>query len=497
MRTLVIAGFLLAQLHSFAQSEKHRCPCTDIGFEAKWADSAKIGCFRIPVLRDASKPGSGTFDLAVVIAPSINNAKQEPLLYLHGGPGIATLGNVPKYLKSKTWEMLRQNRPLIFLDYRGTGFSEPDLCPGLMDSLALAGKLPPEKLQKHKIELFRDCRIKHRQEGIDVSTFSSHQLAEDAEAVRKALAIERWSVYGVSHGTTVALNLLRNHPAPVHAMILDSPFPPNAPWLDFVRPFAESFTILENSVARNSETAALFGSLRQDFVKGVKRLNANPYMIPIDDKGTQYPFTGNDFAWSVWNAMLKPANIAFVPLAITEVAAGNDSILPKWLSSFNNPDGFGKFSDFQSKAILCYEGRPRSAEDTNAALSAKYPDFTPMNIDFEGDLCAAWQPSSAPATNFEAVTSSVPVLIFSGELDPVCPPVFGALTAKTLNRSTFVTVPAASHAAIHMDDCTRTIARDFLQAPATKPSLECVMDRPSIKFVTSNLEAAISASKKQ
>ena len=221
-------------------------------------------------------------------------------------------------------------------------------------------------------------------------------------------------------------------------------------------------------------------------------MNQVPYKIKINEAGDTYPFTGNDFAWSIWNAMLKPAAIPFVPLALKEVANGNDSILSKWVVAFSDPNAFGKFSELQSKAILCYEGKPKTAADTKASLQTQYPDFASFNIDFEGELCAAWQPESAAVQAFEPVVSDVPVLILSGEYDPVCPPLFGEITAKTLSRSTFINVPAASHAAIHVDDCMRNVAAAFLKEPAKKLSLACVSNRPGINFITGNLQVALA-----
>ncbi|MGZ5286710.1 MAG: alpha/beta fold hydrolase [Flavisolibacter sp.] len=427
------------------------------------------------------------------MAPALSKTIGKPLLYLHGGPGIATLENVPKYLGSKTWLKIRQDRPLVFFDYRGTGFSEPTLCPDIMDSLAKADekKLSPEEKQSYKIELYKQCRIWHMSQGIDIATFNTFQLAEDAENIRKALDIDNWNVYGVSHGTTVALNLLRNHGENIHSVILDSPFPPNAPWLDFVRPFAASFKVLEEKIAEDPVAFSHFPSVRSDFVKAVARLNTEPYRIKINNSGGEYPFTGNDFAWSIWTALLKPPAIPLVPLALKEVANGNDTILFKWVSSFNDPNSFGKFSELQSKAILCYEGKPKTESDTKASLYNQYPDFASFNIDFEGDLCEAWQPKGAGREAFKPVVSKVPVLILSGEYDPVCPPVFGEITARTLSRSTFINVPAASHAVIHQDDCTRNIAFTFLADPTKPISIECINKRP-INFVTDSLSKALS-----
>ena len=178
--------------------------------------------------------------------------------------------------------------------------------------------------------------------------------------------------------------------------------------------------------------------------------------------------------------------------AIKEVAGGNDSILNKWVMAFSDPNAFGKFSEFQSKAVLCYEGKPKTESDTKESLLKEYPEFAAFNIDFEDDLCNAWQPTGAGKEIFEPVKSNVPVLIFSGEYDPVCPPLFGELTSKTLTNSTFISVPAASHAAIHADDSMRAIATSFLSKPGEKPALACIGNRPKINFITSNLIEALT-----
>jgi len=224
----------------------------------------------------------------------------------------------------------------------------------------------------------------------------------------------------------------------------------------------------------------------------VTRLNKNPVKIKNNDITSDYDFNGDDFAWSVWTAMLKPGAIPLVPLTIHEVGNGNDSILSKWVVAFNDPNAHGMFSELQSKAILCYEGKPKTQADTKASLLTKYPDFSSFNIDFEGDVCEAWQPKSAGEQVFGPVVSNVPVLILSGEYDPVCPPFFGEITAKSLSKSTFIIVPSASHAAIHVDECLRNIAATFLSDPEKKLTLNCVSNRPQINFVTDSLIKRLS-----
>ncbi len=476
------------------QQSNFKCPCSKIGIDNLWADSNKVSCYLIPVLKNTSNPSNGKIYLATVVTPSLKKSNEKPLLYLHGGPGIATVENVPRYLKSKTWKLLREKRSIIFFDYRGTGFSEPALCPDMKDSLSKFSKINSSATarQSYKISLYKKCRNQLLTDGIDVSSFNTAQLADDAEAIQKALQINSWNVYGVSYGTTVALNLLRNHSKHINSIILDSPFPPNAPWLDFVRPFDTCFKVLEKNISDNPVAFSHFPSIRTDFKNAVTRLNKKPAKIKNKGDANESNYYGIDFAWSIWNAMLNPKFIPFVPLAIHEVAIGNDSILSKWIEAFSDPNSFGKFSEPQSNAIACYESRPRTADDTNASLISKYPDFYPFLVENGGELCDAWQPESGSPEIFKPVVSNVPVLILSGEYDPVCPPLFGEITAKTLSKSTLLIIPSASHAAIHADDCLRKIADEFLSNPTLKPESGCVSNRSKIDFVYDNLAKVLS-----
>ncbi|MBC7947773.1 MAG: alpha/beta fold hydrolase [Chitinophagaceae bacterium] len=493
-KTILFFWFLSFSGSCFTQQNSFKCACSRIGLDSLWADSNKVSCYLIPVPKQTANPSKGKLYIAAVVTPSLTKSNEPPLLYLHGGPGIATVGNVPRYLRSKTWKLLREKRPIIFFDYRGTGFSEPNLCPGMKDSLSKFSRSNSgeEARKAYKISLYKKCHDQSLSEGIDISSFNSAQLADDAAELCRALKISNWSVYGVSYGTTVGLNLLRNHGKHITSIILDSPFPPNAPWLDFIRPFDTCFNVLESNISKDPEAFARFPSIRADFVKAVSRLNKTPVKIKGNGDAEGYDYYGDDFAWSIWSAMLSPKSIPFVPLAIHEVGNGNDSILSKWVEAFNDPNSFGRFSEPQSKAVSCYEARPRTVEETKVSLLSNYPEFSSFFVDFEGELCDAWQPRSAGSEVFQPVVSDVPALVLSGEYDPVCPPLFGEITAKGLSKSTLLIVPSASHAVIHADDCLRKIAEEFLSNPGLKPGTECVSRRSGIKFVYENLEKTLS-----
>jgi pimeloyl-ACP methyl ester carboxylesterase len=191
--------------------------------------------------------------------------------------------------------------------------------------------------------------------------------------------------------------------------------------------------------------------------------------------------------------MLNPKSIPLVPLGITEIAKGNDSLLVKWALLFNDPNEFGAYAAAQSMSITCFEDLPRHEKNLEEIIFKHYPEFSALYTSgLDQAICNEFRPQVADKKIFQAITSNVPVLILAGELDPVCPPFFGQVTARTLSNSTFITVPSASHAAMFADDCLMKIATDFISSPHVKSNTECVGKRPEIKFVTNDLHTELN-----
>ncbi len=469
--------------------------CKKIGLDKVWAEANDISCYLIPVERNFATPRGETYSLAVAVAPALNATPKEPLLYLHGGPGIATLENMPRYLRSETFSQLRENHALIFFDYRGTGFSEPSFCTTLSLSLWAISNTNSTRgeLISRTTSAYVKCKEESLKLGVHVADFSTVQSAADAETIRRRLGIEYWNIYAVSHGTTVALNMMRSFPDHIRSVILDSPFPPNAPRMDFIHPFDSAFKALQARLNRDSKLSKMFPSIKNDFVKVTDRLRKAASTQATSKRAgadLKYAFDERNFVWAVWRAMLDPKTIPLVPSALKEMAEGSDEVFLKWSKLLNNPNSFGKFSLAQSKAILLFESKPRFEEETEEYLLKNFPDFAGfIDPGLEASLIKAFRPDSPSQEYFKPVRSSIPTLVFSGEFDPVCPPSFARTTAKTLTIASIIVVPDASHAAIHADDCTRGIGKEFYLNPAKKPTVKCLGERKPIEFVTSEILA--------
>jgi pimeloyl-ACP methyl ester carboxylesterase len=75
--------------------------------------------------------------------------------------------------------------------------------------------------------------------------------------------------------------------------------------------------------------------------------------------------------------------------------------------------------------------------------------------------CAFWPRGELPKDYREPVKSDVPVLLLSGELDPVTPPSWAEDAKRTLTHSLHVVLPGVGHGTSTVG-CARSLMADFV-----------------------------------
>ena len=81
------------------------------------------------------------------------------------------------------------------------------------------------------------------------------------------------------------------------------------------------------------------------------------------------------------------------------------------------------------------------------------------------EACALWPRAKVEADYFKPVRSDVPVLILTGEWDPVTPPANGDFVARTMPNSVHVVVPHGAHGLGGLDglDCIERLTTEFVE----------------------------------
>lgn len=490
-RRLLRYAYLLLSASTFASASAlparaqsspgtfERVDCTALSFAA--ADlGAGVECGWLTV--PETRAGSGrTLRLAVVVARATESRHAaEPMLYLHGGPGIATLDVVPRALRGRSWPLFRRQHDLIFFDMRGTGRSTPAICPDFnrsMAELAALGQSERVSSAAKRAAALR-CREELRALNVGPASYGSEAIAADVEQLRVALGIRRWNIFATSFGSLPAAVMMRQWPDTIRAVILDSAFPPNAPnRAEQISATAASFEVFQRRCDLLESCRGRVADLRRSAASIARRLDRNPIVTATGR------INGGAFREALWTLMVDGSTARFVPELLRRAEAGDDALLRRFVGVFGDSGYFGGYAHAQAWLVNCYDSFPRPSRRWLARAIAVHGDLAANLVPGEQDaICDTLQPSHAAASFYRPLTSNIPTLILFGEFDPATPRP-DALTARAFFAgATLIEIEGASHAPFYTDDCTKGIALAFISAPRAAVDQACLATRPAFAF---------------
>jgi pimeloyl-ACP methyl ester carboxylesterase len=320
-----------------------------------------LRCGTVAVPRDYDNPNGEHFNLAVVVTKSAARpSSPDPVVYISGGPG----GPLTIYAAYQARHPYAADRDLILVDQRGTGRSEPRLCPELAAKmleadLAAIADMTEENLARSRATYIA-CRDAVKADGIDLNDFGTTVTAEDFDWVRQALGVAQWNVYGESYGTTVAMTLAARHPTTVRTLVLDSVYPP-----DPVPPRRTIWTAAREAFFRACAVdvagcAASFPNLAKTYDDTMDKLREKP--LPVDlppelqQPDNRVMLTAPLFELIVGSLIYYPRNYPAVPRMIASVHDGDTSGLPDVITTLVRDAAVSDIAD--QTAVECRD-RPR------------------------------------------------------------------------------------------------------------------------------------------
>ncbi len=288
----------------------------------------------------------------------------------------------------------------------------------------------------------RGCRNKMLEKGVDLSVYNSAASAQDVKDLTHALGYKKVNLFGVSYGTRLALTIMRDIPDIVRSVILDSALPPNVrvdvdgPWrLD------RSLNLIFSQCEADKQCRRTFPHLRKDFDSTLVELDKHPLVLPMDDT-TRFPdgvinLDGSVLAGGVFKGLYHRDFIPFFPLLIREAKHRNKEVLAAVANRLVMVPHIESAGDYL--AVHCYEAFPFESDEQMKTAEDEHPELSPYyKLNFISLMCKNWNQAYADSAEFQPVRSDIPTLILAGEFDPITPPRYGKLAAKTLPNSTFV-----------------------------------------------------------
>ncbi len=433
----------------------------------------QIECGHLRTALDRTNPtDTRTIEIKYVRLKSRSRTPEpDPVVFLTGGPGSSSL----YFLNVLSRSQILEHRDLIAIEQRGNGYSEPNLLCSL----------PEANDVRSTRAAYRSCFEQVTARGVPLQAYNLREAAHDLVDLRTALGIDQWTIFGTSYGSFWALQYLKLQPAGVRAVILDSPYPPQADprdsWVAHLNGLSAVFQACES----DQQCAAAYPRLRDRFVSLVTQAMASEGGVAA----------GGQLIGLLNGVNFETASVHLVPRLIDAYERQDQRTVTVILSldPYGLPRGFDIERASSTGLYLnttCIEDVPfAGASNARLALREDWPanivDAAKLTDNSSTDYCnGAWEVPAGDAAFNEPVQSNVPALITVGALDPETPPEFGAVMGATLPSSTLAVLPDSAHAAISRPSaCSTAIIARFLDNPAIKPDVSCLAtDRPDFNL---------------
>jgi pimeloyl-ACP methyl ester carboxylesterase len=423
----------------------------------------KLFCGKLTVFENRQTRAGRKIDLNVVVLPAFDQKeKREPLFELAGGPGAAATGAAGFY--ANEGKEYRRKHDIVLVDQRGTGQSNP-----------LSAKPEKKTAQDYLIEMYPVEYVKNLrrtlEERADLTQYTTSIAMDDLDEVRGWLGYERINLFGTSYGTRAALVYIRQHPDRVHTATIIGVAPTYLKMpLYHSQAAARAMELLLHECDTEPACHAAFPQIHQDWQDVLTRLEREPARVeysPDDKKATEMVVIQRGvFGEKIRTWMYGQDKARKIPFIIHQAAQGDFAPFLHEAIAPSIPDFI---ADGMYLSVTCAEDVPFIPPAEAVQLTEGNP-FGNYRVFQQTRACSLWPRGEIPPGYREPVSSNVPVLIFSGNLDPVTPPQRGEEVAKYLPNSRHVIVPEAGHGMEGLSDpgCVDRLIIEFMDNGSAK-----------------------------
>ncbi len=394
---------------------------------------------------------------------------------IQGGPGGSSIDLAVSH--GVVFNEIRKKRDILVIDQRGTGRSNllacdmPDEPVGTFDPV-LARKLTKEcvdKLSKNN----------------DLRYFTTSIAVDDLEALREAAGYTQLNLYGVSYGTRVAQHYLRKYPQSTRSVVLDGvvPIGLNLAGGEIARRWEDSFTQLNARCQANSDCKAKHGDLREKYQALKQRFTDQHISIsvrhPLTAESVDYTFTEDSLFVALRLMLYSTEHSALVPLLLSETDKGNYAFAATQIIQIEETLS-NEFAIGMQNSVMCTEDAPFVSEREMAKADGTLVGR--MMAEAMSVTCDAWPKGHLDDDFHQAFKSEVPVLVLSGETDPITPAANGDVAAKMLGNAKHIVVPSHGHGVISRGCMPKLVSNFIKDTNLDQIDASCIEREHSMPF---------------
>jgi pimeloyl-ACP methyl ester carboxylesterase len=302
---------------------------------------------------------------------------------------------------------------------------------------------PREMLRIFRSEL-RVCADELKDRGIDLSGYNTNESADDLETLRKALGVEKISLWGLSYGSAIALTTIRRHEAGIHRAVLTGVMGPDQEMMRLPSTLQEQLVKLDRLFKADPEVNKLIPDL-QGLVRTIlDRLDKEPVTVGVKDSQTGQRIVVTVGKWDF--QLYTAARISYswgirgLPSYLYPMSQGDYTPLAE--AALN--DRRGQVGSLMTWMVECSSGVSEERLERIRREAVQIPLGDAINFPFPGIGEALGNPDLGP--EFRApIRSDVRLLLISGTLDGRTPVSNAEETLKGFPQGSHLIVEGASH----------------------------------------------------
>lgn len=423
-------------------------------------------CGKLPVAENRAAPAGRQIELAVALVPS--RAKRplpDPVFMLAGGPGQSALEAFPG--AAAAFRDVLRDRNVVLVDQRGTGGSNRLACPQPDAAVGADPFGDPAAARRFAAACLAGL-------AADARFYTTSDAVLDLEEVRAAIGAAQVNLVGVSYGTRVALEYLRRHPDRTRTVVLDGVVPPGlALGAEHARNLEDALDAHFAICEADATCRERFGPPRARLAALLDELRRAPLTVrfrdPLSDAAREERLTPDAVAGVVRLYAYVPQLAAMLPRSLAEAGAGRPEVLMAQAAMIQ--DLVGEQITFGMQlSVICAEDADRLRVDPADADTLLGTAFVTSLL----AQCEVWPRGRRPADFNAPVRSDRPVLLLSGQLDPVTPPRYGEEVVRHLPNGRHLVAPGQGHNVFGSGCAPQLMGRFIATADAKALDASCL-----------------------
>jgi pimeloyl-ACP methyl ester carboxylesterase len=268
---------------------------------------------------------------------------------------------------------------------------------------------------------------------------------------------------------------MQHDPSGLRAVVLDSPWPPEASWTGPLPTLvSRELRQVLSLCAADHKCSARYPDLQSRFDVLLSSWLSTP---PVKNG---HDYSAEEMAAYLLDALYDDEGARSLPKTIDQILRGDYSALDKFLVAQSD------YNEGQFFTHLCKEEFPFESPDSIEGADSSDPiaKATARAARRYFAACSGFKVGAPDAVENQPVVSDIPTLMISGDIDAGCQAELTDAAVKTLSHGQAFNLPNMTHAPAQRSPCAKRMVAAFYADPLAKVDASCIAgDRPTFPFI--------------